>query len=199
MKLSFLSIPILILTAISPLGCAPRIVSPLNVPSIQEPSLELGYSKNAARMVRIRVGDFKDSRPSATLAVVDGRRVESSGGVARAVEAGFERYLRSAGARLVDLGGPTIEGEVIDWNARVESSFFSSEAQAVARLKVVVRDTNSKAIYHATFSGESAKQHPIISLEDVRKLLADAMAIAIEAAIRDEAFIEQLSKGRMSY
>lgn len=150
-------------------------------------------------MVRIRVGDFKDSRPSATLVVVDGRRVESAGSAARAVEAGFERYLRSAGARLVDLGAPTIEGEVIDWSARVESSFPTSEAQAVARLKVVVRDTNSKAIYHATFSGESAKQHPIISLEDVRKLLADAMAIAIEAAIRDEAFIAQLSKGRLSY
>jgi hypothetical protein len=139
-----------------------------------------------------------DSRHTQTIAIIDGRKVESEGELGRLVAEGFERYLRRAGARIAVLNAPTIEGQVVDWNARVEPGFPTSEAQAVARLKVTIRDTRAHPIYYATFTGESSVTHPMLGSEEVQRLLAQAMGSAIEAAVRDEDFVLQLSKGRIN-
>jgi len=178
-------------------GCAPEIGLTLTAPEISEPE-NLVEAASSAEPVRVRIGAFVDARPTQTIAIIDGRKVDSEGELGRVVGEGFERYLRSVGARIAVLNAPTIEGQVVDWSARVEPGFPTSEAQAVARLKVTVRDTRAHPIYYATFSGESSVTHPMLGAEEVQRLLAQAMGSAIEAAVRDEDFVSQLSKGRIN-
>jgi hypothetical protein len=166
------------------------------VPSL--PESELVNTQGAGSdPVRVRVGHFIDARTAQTIVVIDGRKVDSDGGVPRVVEEGFERYLRQVGARIAVLNAPTIEGQVVDWSARVEPGFPTSDANAVARLKVTVRDSRGHPIYHATFSGESRASHPMLGVEEIQRLLGQAMGSAIEAAVRDDDFVAQLSKGRI--
>ncbi len=177
-------------------GCAPELGRTLIVPPVPEAELVAG-ADSAADPVRVRVGNFIDSRPAQTIVVIDGRKVDSEGALTRTVEEGFERYLRQVGARIAVLNAPTIEGQVVDWSANVEPGFPTSEARAVARIKVTVRDTKSHPIYHATFSGESTAKHPMLGPDQIQRLLGQAMGSAIEAAVRDEDFVAQLSKGRV--
>lgn len=177
-------------------ACAPEIGVRLPVPNVSEPESTVDGAIGS-RPIKVKVGTFTDSRPSSTLVVIDGRNVESEGSLGAAVHDGFSEYLRQAGARIAILNAPTIDGEVTEWRARVAPGFPSSEASASARLKVTVRDSRSHPIYHATFSGEATASHPMMDAEKVQKLLAQAMGSALEAAVRDEEFVEQLEKGRV--
>lgn len=177
-------------------ACAPEIGVRLAVPSVVEPETSVNGAIGA-RSIRVKVGTFTDTRPSSTLVVIDGRSVESEGAAGAVVQDGFSHYLRQAGARIAILNAPTIDGEITEWRAKVAPGFPSSEASAAARVKVTVRDTRAHPIYHATFSGEATASHPIMNAEKVQKLLAQAMASALEAAVRDEEFIAQLEKGRL--
>lgn len=178
-------------------GCAPEVGLTLIAPEVPEPESML-QAESSAEPVRVKIGSFSDARPAQTIAIIDGRKVDSEGELGKVVAEGFERYLRRAGARIAVLNAPTIEGQVVDWNARVEPGFPTSEAQAVARLKVIIRDTRAHPIYYATFTGESSVSHPMLGSEEVQRLLAQAMGSAIEAAVRDEDFVLQLSKGRIN-
>jgi hypothetical protein len=177
-------------------GCAPEIGRSLSAPLLPEPEIAAGEGGDG-EAVRVRIGHFQDARPSQTIVTIDGRKVDSEGPLTRSVEEGFERYLRRAGARIAVLNAPTIEGQVTDWAARIEPGFPTSQASAVARLKVTVRDSRGHPIYHATFSGESKASHPMLGVDGVQRLLGQAMGSAIEAAVRDDDFVAQLSKGRI--
>lgn len=181
---------------VSAAGCAPELGRTLTVPGIPDPEI-VAASDNTTDSVRVRVGNFTDARPGRTLVVIDGRKVDSDGALGRTVEEAFARYLRHAGARIAVLNAPTIEGQVVDWSANVEPGFPTSEARAIARIKVTLRDSRSHPIYYATFSGESTAQHPMLGEEEIQRLLGQAMGSAIEAAVRDGEFIAQLSKGRI--
>lgn len=188
----------LLLFAVSSVsGCAPEIGLSLNVPNLPDPEIAAD-SADTSSGVKVRVGKFVDARPAQTIVVIDGRKVDSEGELTRVVEEGFERYLRRAGARIAVLNAPTIEGQIVDWNARIEPGFPTSEGHAVARLKVTVHDSRGHPLYHATFSGESSATHPMLGSDGVQKLLTQAMSSAIEAAVKDEDFIAQLSKGRIN-
>jgi len=178
------------------LGCAPSIGLNFPVTTLPEPELSATRTERG-EPVRVRVGRFVDARATQTIVVIDGRKVDSQGAVAPIVEEGFERYLRHVGARLAVLQAPIIEGQIVDWSARVEPGFPTSEARAVARLKVTVSDSNGQGIYHATFSGEANQSHPILGIEEIQQVLGQAMGSAIEAAVVDQEFIAQLSKGRL--
>ena len=178
-------------------GCAPEIGLSLPVPSLPDPEISVD-SVDTSAGVKVRVGKFVDSRPEQTLVVIDGRKVDSEGDLPRVVEQGFEQHLRRVGARIAVLNAPTIEGKIVDWSATIQPGFPVSEGQAVARLKVTVHDSRGHPIYHATFSGESTTSHPMLGTSEVQKLLTQAMSSAIEAAVKDEDFIAQLSKGRIN-
>jgi hypothetical protein len=178
-------------------GCAPEIGLSLPVPSLPEPELSVDSMETSAG-VKVRVGKFVDSRPEQTVVVIDGRKADSEGDLPRVVEQGFEQYLRRVGARIAVLNAPTIEGKIVDWIATIQPGFPASEGQAVARLKVTLHDSRGHPIYHATFSGESTTSHPMLGTSEVQKLLTQAMSSAIEVAVKDEDFIAQLSKGRIS-
>jgi hypothetical protein len=177
-------------------ACAPEIGLKLGAPSVPE-SETLASGSSVAEPLKVRLGPFKDSRPTQTLVVVDGRKVGTDGSAVGVVEEGFVRYLRQAGARIAVLNAPTIEGEILDWTARVEPSFPTTEAKASARVKIIVRDSRAHALYHATYTGEASQTHPMVDGEVVQGVLARAMGSAIEAAVSDEQLVAQLSKGRV--
>jgi hypothetical protein len=182
---------------LSLIGCAPEIGKTLAAPAVPDSDL-VAVSDGTTDSVRVRVGDFTDARPGQTIVVIDDRKVNSEGDLAANVEDAFARYLRQAGARIAVLNAPTIEGQVVDWSANVEPGFPTSQARAIARIKVTVRDSRSHPIYYATFSGEATAQRPILGEDEIQRLLGQAMGSAIEAAVRDEEFIAQLSKGRIN-
>jgi hypothetical protein len=192
MKLLF--IELLLILSIS--GCTSEIGRTLAVAPLPEPQIEAA-DRGGSDQVRVKLGRFEDARKAQTIVVIDGRKVDSQGTVSKTVEEGFERYLRQAGARIAVLNAPTIEGQVVDWSAEVRPGFPTSDASAVARLRVTVLDSRGHPIYHATFTGESTGTHPMLGSEEVQRLLGQAMGSAIEAAVRDNDFIAQLSKGRI--
>lgn len=146
----------------------------------------------AAPNSKVKIGSFLDGRSSDTFAVIDGREVRTDGEVGVAVQTGLERQLRAAGVRVALLRAPTIEGEVIDWRARVTPDFPASTVVANAKVKVTVRGLDSKVLYRATYSGEANKTHPLLGEGDVQETLGNAMATALEAATKDNGFMQQL-------
>jgi len=177
-------------------GCAPEIGVRMRPPSLPEPT-SLADAAEVTNPVRVRVGNFVDARSSQSLVAIDGRKVMTEGSPAQVVEEGFTRYLKQAGARIAVLNAPSIEGEIVDWTAVVDSAFPTSEVRSSARLKVVVRDSKAHPIYRATFTGESTANHPMMDQEVVQQALGQSMGSAIEAAVRDPEFVAQLSKGRI--
>jgi hypothetical protein len=125
-----------------------------------------------------------DARPTKTLAVIDGRDVPSEGNVGAVVQSGIESYLRRAGARVVLLDAPFIEGEVLEWRSTVMPGFPSSSASAVARISVVVKGKDSRQLYRGTFKGDSSATNPVLKAKHVNDLLAQAMGSAIEAFVQ---------------
>jgi hypothetical protein len=167
----------------------------MTVPSVPEPQRSAGLPPRG-EPVRVRVGNFLDSRPSTTFAVIDGREVASDGNLGTVVQEGFERYLHEAGAAIVLFNAPSIEGEITEWSVDVTPKFPASEAHAKARIKIELRGTGAKLLYRATYSGEASSVHPFLSESGVRDLLASAMGSAIEEAVHDQDLVNQLAMTR---
>jgi hypothetical protein len=148
--------------------------------------------KGAAAGAKVKIGSFLDGRSSDTLATIDGREVLTDGEVGPVVQTGLERQLRAAGARVSLLKTATVEGEVVDWRARISPEFPASSVVANAKLKVSVRSASGEVVYRATYTGEANKKHPFLSEGDIQGVLGTAMASAIEAAIKDKTFLKHL-------
>lgn len=188
----------LILTSLSLVsllsGCAPSLGLRLGAPDVAfEEKEERKITSQTAAGVKVKVGAFLDARASDTIVVIDGREVRSEGEIGAAVQAGLERQLREAGARIALLQAPTIEGEVIDWRAKVSPDFPTSEVVAKAKIKITLRGTKSEVLYRATYAGDANKKHPFLGEKDVQATLGNAMASAIEAAVEDDALIGRIS------
>jgi hypothetical protein len=168
----------------------------MSVPNLPEPQTAV-EATSATSPVKVKVGTFTDARPSQTIATIDGRSVRSEGPLGVVVEEGFTRYLRQAGVRIAILNSPMIDGEIVEWQARVKPSFPTSDAKATAKLRVIVRDSKSHPLYKATFSGEATASHPLLDEESIQKLLAQAMGSAIETAVKSDEFLAQISRGRV--
>jgi len=189
MTLSVLSL-VLVATA-----CSPQLGLRLSVPDVPEPQRSIPVV-SAGESVRVRVGNFIDSRQSDAVAVIDGRNVSSDGSLGAVVQEGFERYFKEAGANVVLFNAPSIEGEISEWRVTVKPSFPTSEATAVARIKVEIRAAGSTVLYRAGYTGEASSKHPFLSEQGVRELLAKAMGSAIEEAVHDEGLVNALALNR---
>jgi hypothetical protein len=194
MKYSLFSI--LLVGVMCVVGCSPELGLQMTVPNLPEPQAAVDASA-ATDPVKVKVGKFVDARASQTIATIDGRSVPSEGALGDVVQEGFTRYLRQAGVHIAILNSPMIDGEIVDWQARVKPSFPTSDAKATAKLRVIVRDSKSHPLYRATFSGEATASHPMLDEESIQKLLAQAMGSAIETAVKSDEFLAQLSKGRV--
>jgi hypothetical protein len=171
------------------------------VPSLPEQKLDSSKDKDAELApaltgTKVRVSAFTDARASRAIALIDGREVAPEGSLGNLVQAGFEQYIRDAGGRIAVLhGAPVIEGEIAEWRAKITPSFPASDAKASARLKVSVRDPRTQFVrYRGTFSGEATATHPFLTESDIQRLITEAMAGAISAALADEAFVQQLKE-----
>ena len=173
-------------------GCAPSLGVRLEAPDVVKEEGDKAGVTPATPGSKVKMGSFLDGRSSDTLAVIDGREVRTDGEVGVAVQTGFERQLRAAGVRVALLRAPTIEGEVIDWRAKVTPDFPASTVVANAKVKVTVRAPDSTVLYRATYSGEANKTHPLLGEKDVQATLGNAMATALEAATNDSGFMQQL-------
>ncbi len=178
------------------LGCAPEIGVRLLVPDVPD-AVSLEDGAQTANRLRVHVGAFKDDRIDTTLVTIDGRKVDSDGSVGSSVQEGFVRYLSRAGASAAVLGAPSIEGSVIQWHAEVDPSFPTSKASSVAKLAILIRDSRGHSIYRANFTGESSVEHPMLGEKEVSRLLAQSMGSAIEAVVRDEEIMRQLTRGNI--
>ena len=174
-------------------GCAPQLGVRLPVPSISDP-VESEPVESRGEPIRVRVGNFIDARKDDTLAVIDGRELAPDGSVSGAVQEGLEHYLRKAGANVVLFNAPSVEGEIAAWRVMIAPSFPTTEATAVAKIKIEVRGEGARVLYRATYSGEATSKHPFPSEESVRKLLGDAMGSALEEVINDATFVGYLSQ-----
>lgn len=173
-------------------GCAPSLGLRLEAPDVVKEDGDKARVVAAAPNSKVKIGSFLDGRSSDTFAVIDGREVRTDGEVGPAVQTGLERQLRAAGVRVALLRAPTIEGEVVDWRARVTPDFPASTVIANAKVKVTVRGPDSTVLYRATYTGEANKTHPILGESDVQETLGNAMATALEAATKDDGFMQQL-------
>lgn len=187
---------ILVVCSLVSAACSPELGLQMSVPNLPEPQAAIEPSA-AISPVKVKVGKFTDARSSQTIATIDGRSVRSEGVLGDVVEEGFTRYLRQAGVHIAILNSPMIDGEIVEWQARVKPSFPSSDATATAKLRVIVRDSKSHPLYRATFSGEATASHPLLDEESIQKLLAQAMGSAIETAVKSDDFLAQLSSGRV--
>ena len=173
-------------------GCAPSLGLRLEAPDVVKEEGDKSRVVSVAQGSKAKMGAFLDGRSSDTFVVIDGREVRTDGEIGAAVQTGFERQLRAAGVRIALLKAPTIEGEVVDWRARVMPEFPASKVVANAKVKVTVRAPDSKVLYRATYSGEANKTHPLLGEKDVQETLGNAMATALEAATKDDGFMQQL-------
>lgn len=177
-------------------GCAPHFGLTMKVPPIpQAEHVESGGADAAA--LQVKVGTFEDARASQTIAEVDNREIPSSGSAGAEVQEGFERYFKDVGVRLVRRDAPILEGEITEWSSQVLPGFPSSDAEAKARIRVTLKDSEYHVLYRGVFSGEATVSHPLLDEDHVRELLGQAMAAAIEAAVTDEMLRSQLSRGRI--
>ena len=173
-------------------ACAPSLGLRLEAPDVVKQEGDKVRVVTAAPGSKVKIGAFLDGRSSDTFAVIDGREVRTDGSIGTAVQTGLERQLRAAGVRVALLKAPTIEGEVVDWRAKVSPDFPASTVVANAKVKVTVRAPDSKVLYRATYSGEANKTHPLLGEKDVQETLGNAMATALEAATKDDGFMQQL-------
>jgi hypothetical protein len=174
-------------------ACAPSLGLRMEAPAVVNEDAEKNpIEANAAAGSKARIGPFLDGRASDTIAIIDGRQVRTEGSVGAAVQTGFERSLRAAGVRVVLLQAPTIEGEVVEWKARVTPDFPASQVVANAKVKVTIKGLKSEVLYRATYSGEANKTHPALGESDIQATLGTAMATALEAAVKDDGFMRQL-------
>lgn len=174
-------------------ACAPSLGLRMEAPAVVNEDAEKNpIEANAAAGSKARIGPFLDGRSSDTIAIIDGRQVRTEGSVGAAVQTGFERQLRAAGVRVALLQAPTIEGEVVDWKARVTPDFPASQVVANAKVKVTIKGLKSEVLYRATYSGEANKTHPALGESDIQATLGTAMATALEAAVKDDGFMRQL-------
>lgn len=174
-------------------ACAPSLGLRMEAPDVvNEDEDKNPIVANAAPGSKARIGPFLDGRSSDTIATIDGRQVRSEGAVGAAVQTGLERQLRAAGVRVSLLQAPTIEGEVVDWKARVSPDFPASQVVANAKVKVTIKGPKSEVLYRATYSGEANKTHPALGESDIQATLGTAMATALEAAVKDDGFMRQL-------
>ncbi len=173
-------------------GCAPSMGLRLTAPDVVKEEGDKAGVAPAAPNSKVKMGSFLDGRSSDTFAVIDGREIRSDGEIGVAVQTGLERQLRAAGVRVALMRAPSIEGEVIDWRAKVTPDFPASTVVANAKVKVTVRGPDSTVLYRATYTGEANMTHPLLGEKDVQETLGTAMATALEAATKDNGFMQQL-------
>ncbi len=173
-------------------SCAPGLGRSLAVNTIVIPGDTPRTHNGSAIHAQIR--PFVDNRPSQTIALIDGREVNSSGDLAIQVRDAFESYLKESGVQLGDPDAPIIGGQISSWIAHVDPGFPTSEAHAEATLVVEVSNLSNQLVYSGKYTGNTVVKHPMLNESRISDALAEAMGYAIEEALHDQNLIEKIAR-----
>lgn len=173
-------------------GCAPGLNQTLSVNRI--PDLDAAELRaSLGPDIKVQVQKFTDARPEKTIGDVNGRALSPASDVALAAQLALEQKLKAKGYRLSLFNSPSISGEVKDWLVQVHPGFPSSTVDASAAVKLNVYDPKGVLVYTATYKGTSTAENPFFSQERIESVLGEAMAYALEEAIRDERLRSKLA------
>jgi hypothetical protein len=173
-----------LLSVIVFLGCAPGLGPTLEVPHVQ---LGTGTIREFSdHNVKVRLGQFIDSRSSTAIAKVDGREVLPDGGIGAAVEEAFQGFLSEALVKMAVIDAPTIEGQVLDWGVNVLPGFPLTSVNGDARVAVTLRTSHNDVAYKGIYSSHATREHPTPGEGTVKDVLSEAMAGAVREALRDQ-------------
>jgi hypothetical protein len=172
-------------------ACAPGLGTTLPVQPL--PDLPVKDFKDMySGPIRAQVAPFIDNRLNDVIAQIENRSVRTAGNPGIEVQQAFERQLKSAGIELSLLDSPTINGEITRWRCTVTPGFPSSTVTASAEIRVRVNDLTDNLIYLASYSGETEAKSPILTQDKIQETLSEAMAHAVNEAVKDEHLVEKL-------
>lgn len=173
-------------------GCAPgldRTLSVNRIPDLDAAQLHASLGPD----IKVQVQKFTDNRTERTIGDINGRTLAPASDVALAAQLALEQKLKAKGYRLSLFNSPSISGEVKEWLVQVHPGFPSSTVDASAEIKLNVFSPKGVLVYSATYKGTSTAQNPYFSQERIESVLGEAMAYALEEAIRDEQLRSKLA------
>ena len=145
----------------------------------------------------VRVEGFSDLRDSEQLFTVNGKRkVMPNDGVSRYVTRAFEEVLTMNDFRLAQMRGPIIRGEILDWHAKLDTGVPTSKEDATASVRIMVVDDTGKNRFSAVYNGTSSLKHPFLTESKAKKVLSEAMQVALEGVLKDPSFIQTVDDVR---
>lgn len=172
-------------------GCAPGLGKTVRVDYIEPLALRSSVQKKLSQ-VQIRVSNFTDTRASAEMGGIDGRRLKPQGDVGASVKQAVEEQLRQAGVELSLFAGPVLSGEVGEWQVNVDPGFPLTQVRSQAALRIQVSGPTGTPRYSASYAGSVEQKYPFVTQDHVEKILGEAMAYAIKEAFQDERLISAL-------
>lgn len=145
----------------------------------------------------VRVEGFSDLREGEQLFTINAKRkVMPDDGVSRYVTSAFEDVLAMNDFRLSQMKGPIIRGEILDWHAKLSTGFPTSEEVATASVRIMVVDDTGKNRFSAVYNGSSSLKHPFLTESKAKKVLSEAMQVALESVLMDPSFIQLVDEVR---
>ncbi|MBN8550279.1 MAG: hypothetical protein J0M12_13250 [Deltaproteobacteria bacterium] len=172
-------------------SCAPGLgrslgVSPITLSNTESPS------SNSTTAVQLQLRPFVDNRPSQAIAIIDGRDVNSKGDLGDQVKQAFETSLKDRGIDTANPNAPIVSGQISSWFVRIDPSFPVSSAFAEATLVIEVSNLSNQVVFTGKYSGDTVLKHPMLTESRISDALAQAMAYAIDEALRDDRLMSQI-------
>ena len=180
-----------LVTIASLAACAPSLDERMRVEVIPEASVDT--SRPWRSPAKIRIERFNDARADSAIAEVNGRKVQPDGDVGGTIQQAFDRALRAKGATVTLFDAPlTISGDVTSWRLQVQPGFPTTKLEATAVLKVYLTESSGQIVYRGSYTGASSFEHPYPQKTQIESVLGQAMAEAIDAAVKDSGLADAI-------
>lgn len=174
-------------------ACSPGLGKELPLSDMTIPGISVSQPVNGS-IFHAQVRPFIDNRADSAIAEIDGRKVQPSGDVAQKVQDAFQKAFDRRGVTLGDPDAPILGGQIVDWSVLVRPAFPASEAEAQATVVIEVSSLQNQIVYRGKYSGNMVVKHPLLNESRITEALAQAMAYAIEEALKDEKLMDRLAR-----
>ncbi len=173
------------------ISCGPSLGNLIEVPSLNI-AKKLNPTVRLTNNTFLSVDEFTDTRPSPTIAVVDGKKdVKTTGEVLPVVVSGLKDSLGNAGFTFSDSAPVIIAGEVRKWSAEVQGR-LPTKLSAEGQLYLEVFDPANKKIYSGVYNGFSSMESSSITEADLKRTLSGAMEETIRQIMADRQLLALL-------
>jgi len=147
----------------------------------------------------VRIDPFSDNREQDALIKINDRLVKPDDTVSLHVSKAFEDFLRLNNYRISQSRGPILRGELLDWFADIETGFPTSKGNARAAFRIVVIDESGVTRYSAVYKGSSSLKHPFLTESKVKRIMGEALQVAMESALKDPAFLQVIDSNQQIF